>query len=106
MVDVIPVDIVKPSIEVPSVKYSTISPVLNPWFLKFIVSKEVEIPEDGIGNFLYWKSSPGFSTLTDLKVFLDSVLNLWKPAAVVAVENPIVLIPVTPNNASSGLLKR
>ena len=36
---------------------------------------------------------PDWITLTSLKFFLDNVLNLWIPLAVVAVENPIVLIP-------------
>ena len=33
--------------------------------------------------------------MTDFKVFLDNVLNLWIPDAVVAVEIPIVLIPAS-----------
>ena len=81
-------------------EYSTISPLKKPWFLKLIVSKEVEIPDGFTLNLRCVSPEPEFITLTAVKVVLFSVLNLWIPLAEVSVAKPMVLIPANPNNAS------
>ena len=40
-------------------------------------------------------------TLTAIRVFFSSVSNLWIPLALVSVDNPTVLIPAIPVNAST-----
>ena len=87
-----------------SAEYSTTSPLWNPWFLNLIVSKEVEIPADLTLNLRWVYPEPSSNTLTATNVFLLSVLNLWIPLAAVSVDNPTVLIPAVPNNASALLL--
>ena len=77
---------------------------MNPWFLKLIVSNEVEIPEGWTLNLRCWYPEPSSITLTLIKEFLVSVLNLWIPLAAVSVASPTVLIPDIPNNASSWVL--
>ena len=62
------------------------------------------MPEVGIRNFLYEYPEPGFIILIDLIVRLESVLNLWIPLGFVAVDIPIVLIPIPFANASDWLL--
>ena len=86
-------------------EYWIISPLRKPWFLKLIVSYDVEIP-DGLTLNLRWVyPEPDSITLMDDKVVLFSVLNLWIPLAEVSVAKPTVLIPANPNKASSLLLK-
>ena len=91
----------KPPTDVPSVLYSTISPVSKPWFLNSTVLYSVEIPVGFTLNFLWVYPEPDWRTLTSLKFFLERVLNLWIPLEVVAVENPIALVPAA---ASSSFL--
>ena len=43
--------------------------------------------------------------MTDLRVVLFSVLNLWIPLADESVDKPTVFIPADPANASSLVLK-
>ena len=94
----------KPAIGL-SDEYSTISPLKNPWFLKLIVSYEVEIPEGFTLNLRWVYPEPELITLTDIKEFLFSVLNLRIPLAEESVDNPTVLIPAEPERASLLLLK-
>ena len=86
-------------------EYSTISPWENPWLIKLIVLKDVEIPAGSTLNLRCWYPDPPFNTLTLSKVFFDSVLNLWIPLAAVSVANPTVLIPAIPVKASVLVLK-
>ena len=94
----------KPCIDDVSAEYSTISPVLNPWFLKLIVFNDVDIPDVLTLNLRWVYPDPCSITFTATNVFLLSVLNLWIPLAVVSDDNPTVLIPVAPNNASAAVL--
>ena len=93
-----------PCIAVVSAEYSTISPLLNPWFLKVTTFNEVDIPVGLTLNLRCVYPEPSSKTLTATKVFLLSVLNLWIPLADVSVDNPIVFIPAVPNKASVGVL--
>ena len=88
-----------------SAEYSIISPLKKPWFLKLIVSYEVEIPDGFTLNLRCVYPEPDSITLTDDRVVLFSVLNLWIPLAEVSVAKPTVLIPAEPNKASFWLLK-
>ena len=72
--------------------------------MKLIVFNDVEIPEDLTLNLRWVYPDPCSITLTATNVFRFSVLNLWIPLAVVSDDNPTVLIPVTPNNASAAEL--
>ena len=93
-----------PWIAVVSAEYSTISPLLNPWFTKFIVLNEVDIPAGFTFNLRCVYPEPSSITLTAINVFLFSVLNLWIPLAAVSVDKPTVLIPALPARASFLLL--
>ena len=85
-------------------EYSTISPLKNPWFLKLIVSYEVEIPVGLTLNLRWVYPVPEFKTFTDLRVVFVSVLNLWIPLAEESVDKPTVFIPAEPARASPLLL--
>ena len=86
-------------------EYSIISPLENPWFTKFIVSYEVEMPDDFTFNLRFVYPEPDSMTFIALKVVLFSVLNLWIPLAAESVDKPTVLIPAEPANASLLVLK-
>ena len=55
-------------------------------------------------NLRWVYPEPDSTTLTDIRVVLFSVLNLWIPLAAVSVARPTVLIPAIPANASFFVL--
>ena len=83
-----------PVIILPSVEYTTLSPLLNPWFLNIIESDSDDIPEDLTINFLLAYPSPLFKIVTPDSVFVGPILSLCVPELF----NPLkasVLIPAT-----------
>ena len=60
-------------------EYSTISPLKNPWLLKFIVFCEVEIPVGLTKSFLFVNDPPSIIFISETVFVADSITNLCIP---------------------------
>ena len=77
-----------------SLEYNILSPSLNPWFLKLIVSLKVLIPTGlTINLLLVYPLPPLITSISDNVNLLETVLNLWIPVELIPL-NTTVLIPL------------